>query len=79
MTNATKETKATKGYHKLIVWQRAHELVKVIYRITSSFPRSETFGLTSQIKRAAVSVVANIVEGYSRGGNLLKNHYNFSQ
>lgn len=59
--------KAAKGYHRLIVWQRAYELVKLIYEITESFPKSETFGLISQMRRAAVSVVANIVEGYSRG------------
>jgi len=66
VTNATNETKATKGYHKLIVWQRAREMVKIVYFITENFPKLEAFGLTSQIRRAAISVVANIVEGYSR-------------
>lgn len=59
--------KATKGYHNLIVWQRARELVKVVYALTSEFPKHEIFALTGQLRRAAISVVANLVEGYSRG------------
>lgn len=58
--------KAEKGYHKLIVWQRARELVTLIYQLTESFPKAEEFGLKGQIRRAAVSVVLNIVEGYRR-------------
>ena len=58
--------KRDKGYHKLIVWQRARELVKLSYTLTESFPQSEEFGLKSQIRRAAISVVLNIVEGYRR-------------
>lgn len=54
---------------KLIVWQRAHELVLRIYDITKSFPKDEQFGLTSQIRRAAVSIPSNIVEGKARGSN----------
>lgn len=59
--------KETKGYHNLLVWQRARSLVKEIYILTSTLPKDEVFGLTSQLRRAAVSVVANLVEGYSRG------------
>ena len=59
--------KEIKGYHKLIVWQKARELVKAIYSLTDNFPKDESFGLTSQLRRAGVSVVANLVEGYSRG------------
>lgn len=55
-----------KSYQKLIVWQRAKELVVLIYRTTGKFPKSEEFGLRSQMTRAAVSVVSNIAEGYSR-------------
>jgi four helix bundle protein len=54
---------------KLIVWQKSHELVLTIYKITKDFPRDEQFGLTSQLRRAAVSVPSNIVEGKARGSN----------
>ncbi|MFH0763886.1 MAG: four helix bundle protein [Candidatus Omnitrophota bacterium] len=52
-----------KGYKKLQVWQEAHKLVLLIYEYTENFPRNEEFGLVSQIRRAAVSISANIVEG----------------
>lgn len=58
--------KDNKGYHKLIVWQRARELVLLIYKITESFPKTEEFGLKGQLRRAVVSIVLNIVEGYRR-------------
>ena len=57
-----------KGFRKLIVWQRAHQLVLTIYRFTEKFPKNEMFGLTSQLKRAIVSVPANVAEGYAAGG-----------
>ncbi len=50
-------------HEKLSVWQRAVNLVVAIYKATASFPRDERFGLTSQIRRAAVSIPANIAEG----------------
>lgn len=50
-------------YHKLVVWKETMELVKLTYRLTSHFPVSEMYGLTSQLRRAVVSVLANIVEG----------------
>lgn len=53
-----------KPYHNLIVWRRAHQFVKDIYTATVRFPREEQFGLVSQLRRAAVSVPANIVEGH---------------
>ncbi|NLX90367.1 MAG: four helix bundle protein [Firmicutes bacterium] len=55
--------------NKLIVWQKAHELVLKTYEITKDFPKDEQFGLTSQIRRAAVSIPSNIVEGKARGSN----------
>lgn len=55
-----------KGYHKLIVWKKAHELVLKIYRLTRNFPPEEKFGLISQMRRSALSVASNIVEGHSR-------------
>ena len=59
-------SKDNKGYHKLIVWQRARELVVLIYKHTESFPKSEEFGLKGQLRRSSVSIVLNIVEGFRR-------------
>ena len=53
-----------KNYKELKVWQKAYGLCLEIYRITSAFPKEERYGLTSQIRRAAVSVPSNIAEGY---------------
>jgi four helix bundle protein len=58
--------KHLKAYHRLLVWQKGHQLVKEVYEITKKFPKEEVFGLTSQTRRAAVSVVANIVEGHAK-------------
>jgi four helix bundle protein len=54
------------SYKDLIVWQRSVELSVVIYRLTATFPASERFGLTNQLRRAAISVASNIAEGYGR-------------
>lgn len=56
----------TKGYHKLILWQKARELLKSVYKYSERFPRSEEYVLKSQLRRAVLSVVLNIVEGYRR-------------
>jgi four helix bundle protein len=53
-------------YQDLVVWQKATELVTRVYEVSESFPRREVFGLTNQIRRAAVSVPSNIVEGQGR-------------
>ena len=58
----------TKKFEELIVWQKAHQMVLSIYRMTVDFPKSETFGLTQQFRKAAVSVAANIAEGYKKLG-----------
>lgn len=58
-----------KTYQDLIVWQRAHAFVMEVYAVTKNFPKDELFGLTSQLRRAAVSVPSNIVEGFSRWGD----------
>jgi len=55
-----------KSYKDLIVWQKGYELVKQVYKITVKLPRSEIFGLQSQMQRASVSIVSNIAEGSSR-------------
>ncbi len=55
-----------KSYQDLLVWQKAMDLTVVIYSATKSFPKEETYGLISQIRRAAVSIPSNIAEGRSR-------------
>ena len=57
-----------KGYRKLIVWQKADELTYQVYLATKEFPREEMYGLISQLRRAALSVPVNIVEGFGRQG-----------
>lgn len=54
------------SYRDILVWQQAMELVTAIYKSTETWPREEIYGLTSQIRRAAVSIPANIAEGYGR-------------
>jgi len=62
------ETKPkVRNFRDLIVWQRSMELSVQIYKITKQFPRDEIYGLTSQIRRAAVSIPSNIAEGQARG------------
>jgi four helix bundle protein len=56
-------------YKELIVWQKADELAIEIYKISKHFPKDELYGLTSQIRRAALSIPTNIVEGYARKGD----------
>jgi four helix bundle protein len=56
-------------FKKLIVWQAAHSLACSVYKSTTTFPRAETYGLTAQLRRAAVSIPANIAEGCGRNGD----------
>jgi len=56
----------TKTFRDLIVWKKSMELVLKIYKLTENFPKSELYGLTSQIKRSAVAIPSNIAEGYIR-------------
>jgi len=58
----------SKHFTELIVWQKAHQFVLNVYTLTKSFPKEELFGLTSQLRRASLSIAANIVEGYSKKG-----------
>jgi four helix bundle protein len=55
-----------RSFRDLIVWQRSIELIEEVYRLTQGFPKQETYGLSSQLQRAAVSVAANIAEGNGR-------------
>lgn len=58
-----------KDFKKLQVWAKAHELTLEVYRVTRGFPRDEQFGMTSQLRRACVSISANIAEGCGRNSN----------
>ena len=66
---------AARHFQDLIVWQKAHKFVLAAYKITSTFPRSEIYGLTSQLRRAAVSIPANIVEGFKKAGKADKSRF----
>ncbi len=63
------------AYRRLAAWQRCRELTLVTYRLTQGFPPRERFGLTSQLRRAAVSCCANIAEGYGRKGRNELRHF----
>ena len=58
-----------KDFRELKVWQRAHELTLAVYQVTASFPREELYGLTAQMRRASVSMGANLAEGCGRSGD----------
>src|SRR5713101_3172791 len=57
------------GFRRLNVWEKAHRLTLEVYRVTARFPKEELYALTSQLKRAASSVAANIAEGCGRGSD----------
>jgi four helix bundle protein len=59
----------SKDFRQLKVWQKSHQLAINLYRITVSFPRTESYGLTAQIRRAAVSIPSNLAEGCGRSGD----------
>ncbi|OBQ51936.1 four helix bundle protein [Tamlana sp. s12] len=70
----------TKSFEALKVWQTGHQFVLEVYKMSKQFPREEIYGLTSQFRRAAVSITANIAEGYKRKSPKEKlRFYNFSQ
>ena len=67
-------------FEDLMVWQKAHQLALKVYQLTGGFPTDEKFGLVSQMRRAAVSVPANIAEGFKKTGRKDKaNFYNIAQ
>jgi len=55
-------------FEDLVVWQKAHQFVLSVYRLTKVFPKEEVYGLSSQFRRAAVSIAANIAEGFKKRG-----------
>src|SRR3979409_861478 len=66
------EREPAKTFRDLIVWQKAHQFVLDGYKLSQGFPREEIYGLTSQFRRAAISVAANIAEGFKKRGRLDK-------
>ena len=64
-----------KTFQDLLVWQKSHQFVLSIYRATQQFPKSELYGLVNQMRRAAVSVPANIAEGFKKKSKAEKGHY----
>ena len=68
------------GFERLVVWQKAHQFVLAVYQVTKDFPAEEKFGHTSQLRRASVSIPANIAEGYAKQSDLdKKRFYNIAQ
>jgi len=65
----------SKCFKDLFVWQKMHQIVLEIYKMTKDFPKTEIFGITNQIRRSSVSVAANIVEGYSKKSKIDKNRF----
>lgn len=63
------------SYRDLIVWQKGMSLVVVVYQLTDTFPKSELYGLASQMRRCVVSIVSNIAEGRRRGSRLDYRHF----
>ncbi len=60
--------KPAKSFEDLIVWQKAHQFVLEVYKLTEKFPKTEIYGLTSQFRRAAISIPANTAEGFKKKG-----------
>lgn len=71
---------SAKSFEDILIWQKAHQFVLDVYRLTENFPKHELFGLTSQLRRAAVSVPANFAEGFRKVGRADKlRFYNIAQ
>jgi four helix bundle protein len=62
----TSQRPAAQSFRDLVVWQKAHQFVLAVYRFTAGFPHQETYGLSLQMRRAAVSMAANIAEGFAK-------------
>ncbi len=66
MTEQTRTRAAKQSFRDLQIWRKAMELTVAVYRLTKAFPREESFGLTSQLRRSAISIPSNIAEGHGR-------------
>ena len=77
MSSLEEVTNYVYSFEKLIVWQKSIELAKQIYSTTSNFPKEEIYGLTSQIRRAVISISSNIAEGYVKSSS--KEQIRFSE
>lgn len=77
MSSLEEVTNYVYSFEKLIVWQKSIELAKQIYSTTSNFPKEEIYGLSSQIRRAVVSISSNIAEGYVKSSS--KEQIRFSE
>lgn len=64
-----------KSYRDLIVWQKAKSVAVLVYKLTEDFPQTDLYGLTSQMRRAAVSIASNIAEGHGRGTKKEFHHF----
>jgi len=74
------ERARAKTFRDLVVWGRSHEFALAVYRFTATFPKHETYGLASQMRRAAVSIPANIAEGFGKRGKADKARFmNFAE
>jgi len=73
--NMTQNHKPVRSFRDLEVWQRSMELTVMVYRLTQKFPREEMFGITSQLRRAAISIASNIAEGQGRLNTREFRHY----
>ena len=62
------ERPAARTFRELVVWQKAHQFVLAVYAFTATFPKTETYGLSLQMRKASVSIPANIAEGFRRRG-----------
>lgn len=75
MSGELKTNHKINDFTDLIAWQKSHELVVMIYKMTKEFPEKEKFGLISQLERAAVSVTSNIAEGFGRSHSKEKDQF----
>lgn len=75
MDKNDKKRPAAKSFEDLFVWKKTHEFVLSIYKATKKYPKEELYGLVSQMRRAAVSVPANIAEGFKKKSKAEKTHY----